>query len=235
LQQEIQRLNETSLPANFWEGQHSALNAMFDLKKEYEELLSAHMNVRSDVKLLVEEKNTLLAQLSNKEYECATMSSDLKANKMKISRLEFELRSKMSESFQVNSPSCVVGAVAGSPQLEAFVPTNRHAVDISSASPWASVSPHLSISRADLPFRTMSTSPAQLTQADHHPTDGESSQIVPVRGAVSGASESPSQVGDVADDLPQNYHDSQAHSQRMKAVLDLVTTLDSRLLNLDAM
>jgi hypothetical protein len=32
LQLEIQRMNDkTSLPANFWEGQHSVLNEIFDL------------------------------------------------------------------------------------------------------------------------------------------------------------------------------------------------------------
>ena len=236
LQQEIQRLNETSLPANFWEGQHSVLSEIFDMKKEYEQLLSAHMNMRADVKVLVGDKNSLLAQLSNKDYECATLSEDLKACKLKISRLEFELKSRMSESLNgCDSVTLSSGApfARGSPP-EAFVPTNRPASDRPAAS-WASVSPYVNISRAVFPSAAPSASPVDFLPSSHLTSAAENNSRVAPLHEASSRSYSPSQIGEVTEELPQSNQGSQAYSQKMKAVLDLVSTLDSRLLSLDAM
>ena len=240
LQQEIQRLNDTSLPANFWEGQHSVLNEIFDLKKEYEDLLSAHMSVRSEVKSLVQEKNALLAQLSNKEYECGAMSADLKACQLRISRLEFELRSKFSDSMNDTDSVARTSAApfASSPKFEAFVPTSRSAGDRSIAAPWAlSVSPEFVASSVGLPSRVLSTTPPDMRQTSDPYIAADISQFVPQRAILSVSSHSPSQAREV--ELPPqdrvSPQDSQPYSQKMKAVLELVSTLDSRLLSLDTM
>jgi hypothetical protein len=237
LQLEIQRLNETSLPANFWEGQHSVLSEIFDLKKEYEDLLSAHTNVRADLKSLVEEKNNLLAQLSNKEYECSTLSADVKSCQLKISRLEFELKSRTSESLNGRDSSAVSsGAVYSSPpKFEAFIPISRSAIDrpaatAASVSPYVSTSrsPYLSASRAARTSGVLPTSPVPLFKA------AENSRDAPAQDS-SFRSYSPSQIGEVVEHLPGSDHVSLSYSQKMKQVLDLVSTLDSRLLSLDEM
>jgi hypothetical protein len=230
-------LNETSLPANFWEGQHSVLSEIFDLKKEYEDLLSAHTNVRADLKSLVEEKNNLLAQLSNKEYECSTLSADVKSCQLKISRLEFELKSRTSESLNGRDSSAVSsGAVYSSPpKFEAFIPISRSAIDrpaatAASVSPYVSTSrsPYLSASRAARTSGVLPTSPVPLFKA------AENSRDAPAQDS-SFRSYSPSQIGEVVEDLPGSDHVSLSYSQKMKQVLDLVSTLDSRLLSLDEM
>lgn len=235
LQLENQRLNETSLPANFWEGQHSVLSEIFDLKKEYEDLLSAHMNVRADVKSLVEEKNNLLAQLSNKEYECSTLSADVKSCQLKISRLEFELKSRTSDSLNGRDSAAVSsGAVYSSPpKFEAFIPISRSASDrpaatAASVSPFVSRSPYLSASRAAHTSGVLPTSPVPLFKT------AENSQVAPAQVSLF-RSYSPSQIGEVVEDVPASDHVSQSYSQKMKQVLDLVSTLDSRLLSLDEM
>jgi hypothetical protein len=237
LQLEIQRLNETSLPANFWEGQHSVLSEIYDLKKEYEVLYSAHMSVRAEQKLLVEEKNTLLAQLSNKEYECGVMTGDLKSCKLKISRLEFELKSRTSESLNGSDSVAYSStpAFAGNPQLEAFVPTSRSASDFQTHAALASVSPFVSTSRLSLPPRALSASPADLRPTGHLTTEAASSGLLSQHAASARPSHSPSQVGEVPQELSLSDQGSQPYSQKMKAVLDLVSTLDSRLLSLDTM
>ena len=237
LQLEIQRMNDkTSLPANFWEGQHSVLNEIFDLKKEYEDLLSAHTSMRSEVKSLVEEKNNLLAQLSNKEHEYGTMSADLKSCKLRIARLEFELRSRSSESFNDIDSFARSSAApfASSPQLEPFVPINR-----SAAAPWASsVSPNMVTSGVGLPSRIVSTTPPDMRPTSPLSIIAESSQFIPQRAVLSVSSHSPSLAGEVVE-LPlqdrSSPQSSQPYSQKMKAVLELVSTLDSRLLSLDTM
>jgi hypothetical protein len=235
LQQEIQRLNETSLPANFWEGQHSVLSEIFDLKKEYEHLLSAHSNVRSEVKLLVGEKNSLLAQLSNKDYECSTLAEDVKSCKLKISRLEFELKSRMNESLNGQDSVAVSSRAlfSRSPPPEAFVPSSLSASD-RAAAPWASVSPYVSSARPSVPSAAPSASPTDVRPVNHFTAAEENSRVFPLHVASTG-SYSPSQIEEVAEELPLSGQGSQSYSEKMKAVLDLVSTLDSRLLSLDAM
>jgi hypothetical protein len=62
-------------------------------------------------------------------------------------------------------------------------------------------------------------------------------QFVPQRAILSVSSHSPSQAREF--ELPPqdrvSPQDSQPYSQKMKAVLELVSTLDSRLLSLDTM
>lgn len=239
LQQEIQRLNERSpsLPVTFWEEQRSVLSEIVDLKKEYEDLLSAHMNVRAEVKALVEEKNSLSAQLANKEYECSALSADLKTCKSKISRLESELRSRNSDSLN-GSDIATVSSVpfSGSPQFEAFVPTNRSASNLPSAAAWVSVSPKASTSRSAAPSHILSTSPADVRFSDHLGLAAKAHQIVPPKSSSNDSTRfSPSQVGEVSEEPLLSGLGSEPYSQKMKAVLELVSTLDSRLLSLDAM
>ena len=237
LQLEIQRLNETSLPANFWEGQHSVLSEIYDLKKEYEALHSAHLNGRAEQKLLVEEKNTLLAQLSNKEYECSVMAGDLKSCQLKISRLEFELKSRTSESLNGSDTAAYSSApvFAANPQFEAFVPTSRSATDYQTSAASASVSPFVSTSRLSSASRTLPASPAELRPTGRLTSEAASSGLVSQHAASPRSSYSPSQIGEVPQQLPLSDQGGQQYSQKMKAVLDLVSTLDSRLLSLDAM
>ena len=233
LQTENQQLSDLSqsLPASFREEQHSVLSEISGLKKEYEELLSAHMTVRADVKMLVEEKNAMMAQLANKDYECGTLSADLKSCKSKISRLESELRSRTGESLNGSETATVSAAsLAGSPQLEPFVPTNRSAG--SRTTPWASVSPTVPTSRSFVPFPA---SPADLRANGHLPAAAKASSIDPLHTASDDSRYSPSQVGEVSEEASAGGQDSQQYSQKMRALLDLVSTLDSRLLSLDAM
>jgi hypothetical protein len=239
LQQEIQRLNEKSppLPATFWEEQRSVLSEIYDLKKEYEDLLAAHMNGRAEIKALVEEKNALAAQLANKEHECSSLSADLKSCKSKISRLESEMRSR-SGDFLNGSDSAAAPSVpvAGSPQCEAFVPTNRSAGNLPTAAAWLSVSPKASASRSAALSQTFSTSPADSRASDRLDSAAKASHIASQKFSSHEPMRfSPSHVADASEELRGSAQDIEPYSQKMKAVLDLVSTLDSRLLSLDAM